>query len=213
MAEYQQHTHEFQPVFNKDSRILILGTFPSVKSREQHFYYGHPQNRFWKVLAAITGEKVPGEIAEKKRLLLQHGIAIWDVIQSCEIMGSSDSSIRNVVPSDIYQVLKGTQIRAIFGNGNKACEFYGKYALPLLQEKCPGDWKDWKETCTIRRLPSTSPANAAWSLDRLIASWGGRDKGRIRHYSVQLLGRRALCFGIRICTHIFPVTARQASMK
>lgn len=161
MAEYQQHTHEFQPVFNKDSRILILGTFPSVKSREQHFYYGHPQNRFWKVLAAITGEKVPGEIAEKKRLLLQHGIAIWDVIQSCEIMGSSDSSIRNVVPSDIYQVLKGTQIRAIFGNGNKACEFYGKYALPLLQEKCPGDWKDWKETCTIRRLPSTSPANAA----------------------------------------------------
>ena len=75
------------------------------------------------------------------------------------------------------RLLKGTQIRAIFGNGNKACEFYGKYALPLLQEKCPGDWKDWKETCTIRRLPSTSPANAAWSLDRLIASWGEEIKG------------------------------------
>ena len=177
MADYQQLTHEFPPIFNKESRILILGTFPSVKSREQHFYYGHPQNRFWKVLAAITGEKTPGEIADKKSLLLQHGIAIWDVIKSCEILGSSDSSIRNVVPSDIYSILKGTKIRAIFGNGNKACELYGKYALPLLKERCPGDWKDWAGTCNIRRLPSTSPANAAWSLDRLIASWGEEIKG------------------------------------
>ena len=82
MADYQQLTHEFPPIFNKESRILILGTFPSVKSREQHFYYGHPQNRFWRVLAPITGEKTPEDIAEKKWLLLQHGIAIWDVIQS-----------------------------------------------------------------------------------------------------------------------------------
>ena len=177
MADYQQLTHEFPPIFNKESRILILGTFPSVKSREQHFYYGHPQNRFWRVLATITGEKTPEDIAEKKWLLLQHGIAIWDVIQSCEIIGSSDSSIRNVIPSDIYQILEGTQIAAIFGNGSKACELYGKYALPLLRERCPGDWKNWESRCGIHRLPSTSPANAAWSLDRLIASWGEEIKG------------------------------------
>ncbi|MCI9646266.1 MAG: DNA-deoxyinosine glycosylase [Lachnospiraceae bacterium] len=177
MADYQQLTHEFPPIFNKESRILILGTFPSVKSREQHFYYGHPQNRFWRVLATITGEKTPEDIAEKKWLLLQHGIAIWDVIQSCEIAGSSDSSIRNVVPSDIYQILEGTQIAAIFGNGNKACELYSKYALPLLRERCPGDWKGWESRCGIHRLPSTSPANAAWSLERLIACWGEEIKG------------------------------------
>ena len=95
MAEYQSLTHEFDPVYDSNSRILILGTFPSVKSREYHFYYGHPQNRFWKVLAAITNEPIPGSIPEKKQLLLRHRIALWDVIKSCEIIGSSDSSIRN----------------------------------------------------------------------------------------------------------------------
>lgn len=169
MADYQQLTHEFEPVFNKDSKILILGTFPSVKSREQHFYYGHPQNRFWKVLAAITEEPIPTTILEKKALLLNHHIAIWDVIQSCEIIGSSDSSIRNVVASDISGLLEQTHITAIFGNGNKACELFEKYTLPNLSAcflNHPA-----KEGLQIHKLPSTSPANAAWSLERLSNYW------------------------------------------
>lgn len=152
---YQQLNHEFQPIFNKDSKILILGTFPSVKSREQHFYYGHPRNRFWKVLAALTNESIPADIPQKKQLLLNHNIAIWDVIQSCEIIGSSDSSIRNVVPSDIGSLLHQAPINAIFGNGNKACELFAKY----------------NPEYHIHKLPSTSPANAAWSLERLINYW------------------------------------------
>lgn len=155
MTDYQKLNHEFQPVFNKNSKILILGTFPSVKSREQHFYYGHPQNRFWKVLAALTKEPVPADILQKKQLLLNHNIAVWDVIQSCEIIGSSDSSIRNVIPSDIGSLLKQAPIDAVFGNGNKACELFTKY----------------NPAYHIHRLPSTSPANAAWSLERLINDW------------------------------------------
>lgn len=158
MADYQKISHEFEPVFNKESRILILGTLPSVKSREQHFYYGHPQNRFWKVIAAITDEAVPSSVSEKKELLLTHHIAIWDVIKSCEIIGSSDSSIRNVVPADINLLLQNSNITAIFGNGAKACQLYDKYILA-------------KTNCPILKLPSTSPANAAWSLDKLTAYW------------------------------------------
>ena len=158
MAEYQKITHEFEPVFNRESQILILGTLPSVKSREQHFYYGHPQNRFWKVLANITNEAVPSSISEKKELLLTHHIAIWDVIKSCEIIGSSDSSIRNVVPADIGLLLENSNISAIFGNGAKACELYDKYTLA-------------KTGFPIQKLPSTSPANAAWSLERLTDYW------------------------------------------
>ena len=102
MAEFSRQTHEFEPVYDERSRILILGTFPSVKSREQHFYYGHPQNRFWKLLAALTQwPQIPQTIEEKKQMLLENEIAIWDVIQSCDIAGSSDSSIKNVVPSDV----------------------------------------------------------------------------------------------------------------
>lgn len=163
MPEYQQHTHTFAPVFDRHSRILILGTFPSVKSREQQFYYGHPQNRFWKVLAHLTGEGVPTSIEDKKRLLLGHNIAIWDVIQSCEIIGSSDSSIRNVVPADIPGLLRQAPINAIFGNGAKACELFDKYIAPALS--------DFPELAAIRKLPSTSPANAAWSLARLQECW------------------------------------------
>lgn len=158
MSDYQRITHEFEPVFNSESRILILGTLPSVKSREQHFYYGHPQNRFWKVLANITGEAVPSSISEKKELLLTHHIAIWDVIKSCEIIGSSDSSIRNVVPADIPLILAHSRVSAIFGNGAKACELYDKYTLA-------------NTGCPIQKLPSTSPANAAWSLERLTDEW------------------------------------------
>lgn len=158
MSDYQQIIHEFEPVFNQESRILILGTLPSVKSREQHFYYGHPQNRFWRVLANITKEAVPSSILEKKELLLTHHIAIWDVIKSCEIIGSSDSSIRNVIPADIEFLLQNSNISTIFGNGAKACELYDKYTLP--QTGCP-----------IHKLPSSSPANAAWSQERLSARW------------------------------------------
>lgn len=158
MSDYQRITHEFAPVFNQESKILILGTLPSVKSREQHFYYGHPQNRFWKVLANITKEAVPSSISEKKELLLTHHIAIWDVIKSCDIIGSSDSSIRNVVPADIGLILDNSNVSAIFGNGAKACELYHKYTLP--QTGYP-----------IHKLPSTSPANAAWSLEKLTDTW------------------------------------------
>ncbi len=171
MAEYQSLTHEFDPVYDSNSRILILGTFPSVKSREYHFYYGHPQNRFWKVLAAITNEPIPGSIPEKKQLLLRHRIALWDVIKSCEIIGSSDSSIRNVVPADIPWLLQQAPISAIFGNGAKACELFRKYAQPLLEESFQKG-KCTKEACAIQKLPSTSPANAAWNLERLVGCWG-----------------------------------------
>ncbi len=158
MSDYQQINHEFEPVYNSESKILILGTLPSIKSREQHFYYGHPQNRFWKVLANIVKEAVPSSISEKKELLLTHHIAIWDVIKSCEIIGSSDSSIRNVIPADIGFLLEHSGISAIFGNGAKACELYNKYTLP-------------KTGYPIHKLPSTSPANAAWSPERLTDHW------------------------------------------
>ena len=151
-------THTFAPVFDRDSRILILGTFPSVKSRENRFYYGHPQNRFWKVTAALTGAPVPRTVGEKRAMLLAGHIAVWDVIASCEIRGSSDSSIRNVTPNDIAGFLARTGIRAVFANGGKAWELYARYC---------------EESCGMRavRLPSTSPANAAWPLERLIESW------------------------------------------
>lgn len=151
-------THEFKPVYNKDSIILILGTFPSVKSRECNFYYGHPQNRFWKVLATIFEENIPETVEEKKSFLLKNKVAIWDVIQSCTIKGSSDSSIKDVIPSDITEILKNADIKCIYGNGAKACELYKKYIFPVTNRE-------------IVKLPSTSPANAAWNMERLIEQW------------------------------------------
>ena len=151
-------THTFEPIYDKDSRILILGSFPSVKSRENHFYYGHPQNRFWKVIAGVTGKPVPVSIEEKKKLLLSSHIAIWDVIASCSIQGSSDSSIRDVVVNDFTQVLADSRIQTIYVNGNKAYELYHKYA-----ESTTG--------IPAIKLPSTSPANAAWSVERLCGDW------------------------------------------
>ena len=151
-------THTFEPVFNKESKILILGSFPSVKSRENNFYYGHPQNRFWKVVAQLLGREVPQTIEEKKTLLLEHHIAIWDVIESCTIIGSSDSSIRDVVVNDFSKVLENSEIDMIYVNGGKAYELYRKYA-----EKQTG--------IPAIKLPSTSPANAAWSLERLCGAW------------------------------------------
>jgi hypoxanthine-DNA glycosylase len=153
--------HGIEPVFDENSKILILGTFPSVKSRETEFFYGNPQNRFWSVLAALTGWEVPTTIEEKKRLLLENKIAVWDVVESCEIKGSSDSTIKEVIPNDISRILDVACIRAIYGNGLKACELYQKYTRQ----------KTGRE---IIKLPSTSPANAAYRLERLIEEWKSR---------------------------------------
>ncbi len=156
--EYIQIEHTFEPVWDERSQILILGTFPSVKSRENQFYYGHPQNRFWKLLAALTGSTVPQTIEEKKKMLLENGIAVWDVIQRCSIQGSSDSSIRDVVANDIASLIKKSKISRIYGNGAKACELYDKF----VREQTGID---------IQKLPSTSPANAAYQLERLQKEW------------------------------------------
>ena len=156
MAERQ--AHPIAPVFDEMSRILILGSFPSVKSREAGFFYGHPQNRFWRVLAAVLGCAVPVAIDEKRDMLLAHHVAVWDVIASCEITGSSDSSIRNVVPTDLGRLLADAPISAIFCNGGTALRLYQKY-----QQNSPG--------IPAAGLPSTSPANAAWTLNRLVSVW------------------------------------------
>lgn len=158
MQSYQHVRHEFSPVYDVNSRVLILGSFPSVKSRESSFFYGHPQNRFWKVLAAVMSDKLPLTIEEKKAFLLRHGIALWDVIAECEIVGSKDTSIRNVVPVDLSVILDYAPIQEIYVNGNKAYELYQKYLLPATGRKCI-------------KLPSTSPANAAFSLERLVECW------------------------------------------
>lgn len=156
--EYEHIVHSFEPVYDKASEILILGTLPSVKSRENNFYYGHKQNRFWKVLAALLKEPVPDTIEEKKAMLLARRIALWDVIQSCDIKGSSDSSIKNVQPTDIGMILEKTNITQIYANGNKAGQLYKRYQFPVTGIEA-----------TV--LPSTSPANAAWSLERLCEAW------------------------------------------
>ena len=156
--EYKHLTHTFDPIYNNDSKILILGSFPSVKSREIDFYYGHPQNRYWKVLASVLGVEVPHTPIEKTRMLLENHIAIWDVIHSCSIIGSSDSSIKDVVVNDFSKIIENSNVKAIYVNGGKAYDLYHKYA-----EKSTG--------IKAIKLPSTSPANAAWSLDRLIQSW------------------------------------------
>lgn len=165
MAEYQHICHTFRPVYDGNSKILILGSLPSVKSREAGFYYGHPQNRFWKVLAALLSCSVPETIEEKKRMLLTHRVAVWDVIESCDIIGSSDSSIKNVVPADIGRLLERADIGRIFANGKKAESLYQKYIFP-------------KTKVPVTALPSTSPANAACSLDKLVEVWG-REIGNI----------------------------------
>ena len=151
-------THPIPPLFDASSRILILGSFPSVKSREGLFFYHHPQNRFWKVLAGVLEEPVPGSIEEKKIFLLKHRIALWDVIASCTIEGSSDSTIKNVVPNDLSGILSAADISRIFCNGGASFQYYKKYPEPRTGRAAV-------------RLPSTSPANAAWSLDRLIREW------------------------------------------
>lgn len=151
-------THPIQPVYDKDSKVLILGSFPSVKSREEGFFYGHPQNRFWKVTAAIFNEEIPRTNEEKQAFLIRNHIALWDVIGSCDIDGSSDSSIRNVKVNDISMILTTADIKAIYLNGKKAYHLYQKYMQPVINRE---------GIC----LPSTSPANAAWNIDKLKQAW------------------------------------------
>ena len=158
MPEAAREVHPFPPLFDTQSRILILGSFPSIKSREGQFFYHHPQNRFWKVLAAVLGVPVPMTIAEKSAMLHDHHIALWDVIASCEIVGSSDSSIRNVVPNDLSPIFASADIQAVFCNGGTSYAYYRKYT-----EAAAG--------FAATKLPSTSPANAAWTLEKLTAAW------------------------------------------
>ena len=158
MKDYTHIVHPFGPLYDETSTVLILGSLPSVKSREQNFFYGHPQNRFWPLLAALFGEAAPQSVEEKKALALRNHVALWDTIYSCDIVGSSDSSIRGVVPTDLRPILAGSGVKRIFCNGRTSGLYYAKY-----QEK----------TLNIRAtvLPSTSPANAAWTMDRLMEAW------------------------------------------
>ena len=150
--------HNISPLYGEKSETLILGSFPSVKSREAEFFYGHPQNRFWRVLAGVFSAPVPETVEQKKKLVLENRLALWDVIAECEITGSADTSIKNVKPNDIAGIIEKTAVSRIFVNGKTAEKYYIRYI-----EKAVGQ----KAIC----LPSTSPANAAWSLDRLTAAW------------------------------------------
>ena len=150
--------HPIKPLYDNNSEILILGSFPSVKSREQMFFYGHPQNRFWRVTAAVFGDEVPRTIEEKKVFLLKNRVALWDVIASCEISGSSDSSIKNVTSNNLSQIIDEGKIKRIFVNGKAAEKYYNKYTRDKI---------GMEAVC----LPSTSPANAAWNMEKLIKAW------------------------------------------
>ncbi len=150
--------HTIPPVYDENSRILILGSFPSVMSRESAFFYGHPRNRFWPVLSALLGRRLPQTNTEKRDMLLERHIALWDVIKCCEIEGSSDASIKNAQPNDLSEILSSADIRAVFTNGSTADRLYRQY-----QQKQTG--------MSAVRLPSTSPANAAWTPERLTKSW------------------------------------------
>ena len=156
--ERERIVHPIPPTYDADSRILILGSFPSVKSREMMFYYGHPQNRFWKVLASVLSEPLPATIDEKKAMLLKHHIALWDVLDSCTIIGASDTSIEDVVPNDIASLLAKTKIKRIFCTGAAAHKLYEKYC-----EKATG--------IKAIKLPSTSPANCAVKFEKLVEAY------------------------------------------
>lgn len=158
MAEYNHIVHPFGPLYDSRSKILILGSLPSVKSREQNFFYGHPKNRYWRLMAKLLEEAVPETIEDKKALVLNHRIAMWDTIYSCDIIGSSDSSIKNVVPTDLSKIIRDSEIMHVFCNGKTSGAYYQKYQEPLLG-------------ISAVVLPSTSPANASWSFERLFEAW------------------------------------------
>lgn len=158
MAEYAHIKRNFGPVYDSGSRILILGSFPSVRSRESAFYYAHPQNRFWPLLGHLLHSPVPDDIGGKKAFLLHSGVALWDTVEECDIIGSGDSSIRNVLPVDIMRILNSAGIREIYCNGNTAYSLFMRYLNPVCGR-------------VPVKLPSTSPANAAWSFTRLTEAW------------------------------------------
>lgn len=160
-----QESYSFGPVFDRNSRILILGSFPSVQSRAAGFYYANPQNRFWRMIAAVYGEAVPATVEKKKALLLSHKLALWDVLERCEIQGSSDASIRAAVPVAIETITATANIHRILVNGSAAAKYYARYLEPKTGIKA---------VC----LPSTSPANASYRLERLVALWGEALRGR-----------------------------------
>lgn len=166
MTEYQDVKQPFAPFYDEYSQILILGSFPSVKSRETGFYYGHPRNRFWRVLAAVFRCDVPLTVDEKKRMLAENKIAVYDVIESCKIIGSGDSSIKDVKPADMSRIIDKANIKAVFTNGKTAAKLYNKYFANDIE-------------IPMTELPSTSPANAAYTLERLIEIWGGEIKSVI----------------------------------
>ena len=148
--------HEIEPVYDGNSRILILGSFPSEASRKQGFYYGHPRNRFWRVISGVLGCGTPETVDEKKRMLLSHGVALWDVVGSCTVKGSADSSIKDVLPNDLSVIFGAADIKAVYLNGSAAFSLYEKYgdgAVPYF------------------RMPSTSPANASYSYEALLDAW------------------------------------------
>ena len=150
--------HPIPPLFDSDSETLILGSFPSVKSREAAFFYSHPQNRFWAVIAELFGTEKPATVEEKKELILSNKLALWDVIAQCEIEGSADSTITDVTANDLSIILKNSKVKRIFVNGKTAEKYYNKYTYPKTGIKA---------IC----LPSTSPANAAWSVEKLVEAW------------------------------------------
>ena len=156
--EYEHIVHPIPPLYDGRSRVLILGSFPSRASRQAAFFYGHPRNRFWPLMARLTGEPVPQNVDEKRALALRHGIALWDTIASCDIRGSSDASIVNVVPNDVGAILKAAPVLAVFTNGATSTKLYEKYVYP--QTGVPSV-----------PLPSTSPANAAMTADALFEKW------------------------------------------
>ena len=156
--ETRRIAHPFGPLYSEHSRVLILGSFPSVRSREQNFYYGHPRNRFWKVIAALYDQEVPATVPEKKALILSCGLALWDSIASCEITGSSDASIRNAQANDVGRILDACPIGKICCNGKTSWQMYEKFIRPETGREA---------VC----LPSTSPANAQWTLQKLTEAW------------------------------------------
>ena len=150
--------HPFPPLYDEQSTTLILGSFPSIKSREAMFFYGHPQNRFWRVLASLFEQNLPMTITEKKEMVLRHHLALWDSIHSCTVTGSSDNSIKDVVPNDISQIIRESKVNRIFCNGTLSHKMYMKYIFASTGIEAI-------------KLPSTSPANAAYSLEKLLAAW------------------------------------------
>lgn len=160
-AEYTHVGPGLPPLHGDRAAVLILGSFPSPKSREQGFFYGHPQNRFWPLMASLTGEPVPdwADIEAKKRIILDHGLAVWDTIGACDIRGASDASIRNVEPNDVAALIRRLGVQAVFCNGAASGRVYARYAQPMTG-------------LPAAVLPSTSPANAAWSMEKLQAAWG-----------------------------------------